>query len=79
MRDFRTRTAAKYLEHRTGRKCDNPKCNGFLKDTIINFGESLNKDIINEGFNQGIKADLMLSLGSSLCVSPANSIVGNVS
>ena len=28
-------------DHLTGRKCDDPKCNGDLKDTIIHFEESL--------------------------------------
>jgi len=28
-------------DHLTGRKCDDPKCNGNLKDTIIHFEESL--------------------------------------
>jgi NAD-dependent SIR2 family protein deacetylase len=42
MRDQRVRTAQKVKEHRTGRTCDNTNCNGYLKDTIINFGENLN-------------------------------------
>ena len=42
MRDTRVRNAKGVKEHRTGRTCDNARCNGFLKDTIINFGENLN-------------------------------------
>ena len=42
MRDYGVRTANNYHAHMTGRKCDNPKCKGDLKDTIINFGEGLN-------------------------------------
>ena len=42
MRDMRVRNAQSVKEHKTGRKCDTPDCNGDLKDTIINFGESLN-------------------------------------
>ena len=41
MRDFRTRTAKKNKEHKTGRKCDDPKCRGDLHDSIVNFGEPL--------------------------------------
>mmetsp|Transcript_29087 Transcript_29087/g.38743 ORF Transcript_29087/g.38743 Transcript_29087/m.38743 type:complete len:94 (-) Transcript_29087:573-854(-) len=41
MRDYRVRTAQKAKEHKTGRTCDTPGCGGELKDTIINFGESL--------------------------------------
>ena len=42
MRDHRVRNAQSVKDHRTGRKCDTPSCNGPLKDTIINFGENLN-------------------------------------
>ena len=71
MRDFRVRTARGTKEHKTGRKCDNPKCKGDLKDTIINFGENLNENILNRGFAHGAQADLMLAMGSSLRVTPA--------
>ena len=33
------------LNHRMGRKCDQPNCKGFLKDTIINFGDNLEDEI----------------------------------
>ena len=72
MRDFRTRTANKNTEHKTGRKCENPKCRGDLCDTIVNFGESLRGEDIERGTMEGLAADLMLCLGSSLRVSPAN-------
>lgn len=71
MRDFRVRTAKNVKEHKTGRRCDNVKCGGELRDTIINFGESLDEKILNDGFNHGQCADLMLCLGSSLRVNPA--------
>lgn len=76
MRDFRTRTAKTCKEHKTGRKCDNKACGGDLADTIINFGENLNEQILEDGFNHGACADIMLCLGSSLRVSPANEMVG---
>lgn len=41
MRDFRVRTSQQVHAHETGRNCDNTYCQGFLKDTIINFGENL--------------------------------------
>ena len=72
MRDFRVRTANKATVHKTGRKCDNPKCAGELHDTIINFGESLRGEDIQRGMAEGLASDLMLCLGSSLRVSPAN-------
>jgi hypothetical protein len=45
MRDFRVRNAQKVHDHKTGRKCDDAKCNGPLEDSIINFGENLNEEI----------------------------------
>lgn len=39
MRDFRVRNAQKCKDHDTGRYCQNPKCGGMLRDSIINFGE----------------------------------------
>ena len=56
----------------TGRKCE--ACGGDLKDSIINFGEPLNANILNRAYAEGEKCDLMLSLGSSLRVTPACNI-----
>jgi len=74
-RDFRVRTANLAKEHKTGRKCEKTNCGGDLCDSIINFGECLREDILNEGYEQGFKADLHIVLGSSLRVSPANDMV----
>ena len=46
MRDYRTRTAKANNEHKTGALCDTPSCRGALKDTIINFGEALNTEVL---------------------------------
>ena len=64
-------------EHKTGRKCDNKKCGGDLHDTIINFDETLRKADVQTGMVQGLAADLMLCLGSSLRVQPANIMAAN--
>ena len=72
MRDHSVRCAQRTKDHRTGRKCDTPSCGGFLKDTIINFGENLNQNIMDLGFHNGRIADLHLVMGTSLRVSPAN-------
>ena len=71
MRDYRTRTALEVHDHKTGRKCDNPKCGGDLYDTIVNFEENLPERDINLGFEHCGKADLCLALGSSLVVTTA--------
>ena len=71
MRDFRVRNAQRVHEHKTGRKCDDPSCRGDLKDTIINFNENLDPEILERGELNGQSADLMLAMGSSLRVYPA--------
>ena len=73
MRDFRVRTAevSVVTDHMTGRQCDTPGCDGDLKDTIINFGESLNYDILDKAGENSANSDLMLCLGSSMRVDPA--------
>ena len=72
MRDFRVRCAKGNKEHLTGRICDTPGCGGQLKDTIINFGEHLEKRILDKAFKEHEKADLVIACGSSLRVSPAS-------
>jgi len=70
-RDFRTRTATHSFEHKTGRTCARSFCKGELVDTIINFGEDLAPDVLQLAFDNGEKADLCLSLGTSLTVAPS--------
>ncbi|KAJ4458146.1 putative Sir2 family protein [Paratrimastix pyriformis] len=69
LRDFDVPTSRSVHEHRTGRKC--AACGGDLKDTIINFGESLPGNQLTAGMTNSMQADLCLCLGSSLTVSPA--------
>lgn len=63
------------LSHRTGRKCEQKGCKGFLKDTIINFGDNLEEEILNQAFEHAQRCDLMICLGSTLTVTPANELV----
>ena len=72
MRDYNARTAKANKLHKTGRICDTPSCGGELKDTIINFGESLDGEILQKGFMYGALSDLHVMMGSSMRVSPAN-------
>jgi len=60
------------MAHCTGRRCD--ACKGILRDTIINFGESLPSYILKRAKKNSKQCDLMLILGSSLTVSPANQL-----
>ncbi|KAK0667952.1 putative mono-ADP-ribosyltransferase sirtuin [Cercophora samala] len=76
IRDFRavapyTKTVT---DHRTGRKCNMPGCNGVLLDTIINFGEFLFEKPLTLARQHAKKADFCLVLGSSLTVPPACTI-----
>ena len=71
MRDYRVRTANKNKEHKTGRICDTPGCKGELKDTIINFGEGLDSNILMNGFIWCAASDLVVVAGCSMRVSPA--------
>jgi len=75
MRDFRVRNAQTVHDHSTGRKCDNKACGGALNDSIINFGENLKEEILEQAEDHSMRADLMLALGSSLRVNPAASLV----
>lgn len=71
LRDFRTRNQKVFDNHLTGRKCDNKECNGDLFDTIVNFGEGINKALLTRASEESKKSDLCLCLGSSLLVKPA--------
>jgi len=72
IRDYRTRSAANVHDHKTDRLCS--ACGGPLYDSIINFGESLPENELNEAFKQANLADLCIVLGSSLTVTPAADI-----
>jgi len=72
MRDYRVRNAQKVHDHETGRLCEDPKCKGKLKDSIINFQENLPEKELDSGFTHSQLADLHLCLGSSLRVRPAS-------
>ncbi|XP_064605969.1 NAD-dependent protein deacylase sirtuin-6-like [Liolophura sinensis] len=63
------------LSHRTGRQCMQRGCNGYLRDTIINFRDNLEEDILSRATEQCQKRDLMLCLGTTLTVTPASNLV----
>ncbi|KAL6400229.1 Sir2 family protein [Ilyonectria robusta] len=74
IRDFRAvATYEKTVhDHRTGRKC--ARCDGALHDSIINFGEALPAQPLQDAFDRAEESDLCLVLGSSLTVTPASLI-----
>ena len=63
------------LCHRTGRRCEREGCNGFLKDSIINFGDDLEEEILTRAEDHAGRADVMISLGSTMQVTPACHLV----
>ena len=71
LRDFRVRTVQTVHDHKTGRKWDNQECGEILQNTIINFGEGLPEEELNNALNHAEWADLWLTMVSSLRVTPA--------
>ncbi|XP_062612968.1 NAD-dependent protein deacetylase Sirt6-like, partial [Saccostrea cucullata] len=63
------------INHRTGRVCEDKKCNGYLMNTIINFGDYLEGDVLSGAEEHAERSDLVLALGTTLQVSPANDLV----
>eukprot|EP01106_Pelomyxa_sp_JSP_P001748 TRINITY_DN1266_c1_g1_i1.p1 TRINITY_DN1266_c1_g1~~TRINITY_DN1266_c1_g1_i1.p1 ORF type:complete len:196 (-),score=52.89 TRINITY_DN1266_c1_g1_i1:37-624(-) len=57
--------------HATGRKCEKPGCDGYLIDSIINFGESLPVGPTKKAVEMSRGADLAVVLGTSMRVHPA--------
>jgi NAD-dependent deacetylase len=49
-----------------------PKCEGMLRPSIVMFNESLNQLALNNAIEAASDCDLMIVIGSSLSVSPAN-------
>ena len=48
-----------------------PKCGGRVVSSIVNFGDSLPIDVLEESFRRSEKSDVFFVIGSSLVVSPA--------
>ncbi|ESO94511.1 hypothetical protein LOTGIDRAFT_118322 [Lottia gigantea] len=63
------------LSHRTSRRCTEKGCKGYLIDTIINFKDNLEDEIYKKAEDHASKSDVMLCLGTTLLVSPANELV----
>lgn len=64
-----------HFDHRTGRLCERKGCGGYLMNSIINFGDSLEKRVLSTATEQAKQNDLVLCLGSSLRVTPACDLV----
>jgi len=71
LRAFDTIKGGQSKDHYTGRSCDVEGCAGRLRDSIVNFGETLSARDFQLASEMGQRVDLALVLGSSLRVSPA--------
>jgi NAD-dependent deacetylase len=60
-----------FQEHRTPPRCP---CGGLLKPATISFGQSLRSEDLERAFAAAQRADLVISLGSTLSVYPAAGI-----
>jgi len=60
-----------FKRERKGPRCE---CGGFLKPATISFGQSLREDDLKRAFAAAESCDLVIALGSTLSVSPANTI-----
>ncbi len=55
-------------------KC--PNCGGRLISSIVNFGDSLPEDELDESFKRSEQSDVFFVIGSSLVVTPAANLPG---
>jgi NAD-dependent deacetylase len=60
-----------FRETRQPPRCD---CGGWLKPATISFGQNLRTEDLERSFEAARRADLVISLGSTLSVHPAASI-----
>ncbi len=65
---FRGRMKCEYLE--LPPICD--LCGSYLRPDVVWFGESIKRDVWNEAIMHSMTCDVMIIVGTSLIVSPAN-------
>jgi NAD-dependent deacetylase len=65
----RSQDSESFLD-RGGTQCS--VCSGTMRPSVVLFGETLDPDTLQASFDEATSADLLLVLGSSLLVSPAN-------
>ncbi len=56
------------------RRCPLCPCGGFLKTATVSFGQAMPEKIMAQAFAAAQRADLVISIGSTLTVEPAASI-----
>jgi len=63
------RAMNEFAQRREPQRC--PECAGFLKPAVVMFGQSLDPDDMRRATAAARNADFVMSLGSSLVVTPA--------
>lgn len=66
--------AAAFQEFRQTRSCPRCHCGGFLKTATVSFGQAMPIKLMEKAFEAAERADLAISLGSTLSVEPAASV-----
>jgi NAD-dependent deacetylase len=66
--------APAFAEFRQSRRCPRCSCGGPLKTATISFGQSMPEPLMLRAFEAAERADLVISLGSTLSVEPAASV-----
>ncbi len=63
-----------FAEFKETRKPPLCSCGGYLKPATISFGQNLRQQDLQEAFDAASRADLVISLGSTLSVTPAANV-----
>ena len=63
-----------FKEFRKTRKPPRCPCGGFLKSATVSFGQAMPQEKMERAFSQAARADLVISIGSTLEVEPAASV-----
>ena len=71
---FEKPALASFEKFKSEGKCPECNCGGYLKPATISFGQSLREEDLKRAFATAESCDLVIALGSTLSVSPANTI-----
>ena len=71
---FEEPALASFEKFKSEGKCPECACGGYLKPATISFGQNLREDDLKRAFTAAVACDLVVALGSTLSVSPANTI-----
>ncbi|MDH3492236.1 MAG: hypothetical protein OEM82_01705 [Acidobacteriota bacterium] len=70
----RSRPEPAFEEFKRTRRCPVCKCGGYLKSATISFGQAMPQGLVEKAFAAAARADLAVSVGSTLEVQPAASV-----